>query len=107
VRTAYRKLYKQLLLENPVEAREKYQGQVRAALAAYAPIRRSVRYLLYPLLMKLFSDRFIPDEEFFVRTRKRLRRKRTASGLGPNAPTPSASAPERSRRAGSSPGDRR
>ncbi|OHE70466.1 MAG: hypothetical protein A2Z99_12780 [Treponema sp. GWB1_62_6] len=73
VREAYRSLYKQLLLDNPVEAKEKFQGQVHAALAAYATIQRSVRFLLYPLLMKLLSERWLSYEDFFVRKRKTIR----------------------------------
>jgi hypothetical protein len=72
IKGAFKLLYKLLYLENPMDSKEKYQGHIRNALAAFADIRRNLRYLLYPMLMKLLSDRWIPYEQFFIERRRRL-----------------------------------
>jgi hypothetical protein len=72
VRDAYRDLYKQLVQENGTEAKEKHNPQVKAALAAFVYIRRSVRFLLYPLLLKLLSDQWIAYDDFFAVRRRRV-----------------------------------
>ncbi|GAB1484292.1 hypothetical protein MASR2M78_31100 [Treponema sp.] len=72
VREAYRTLYQMLFEENPAEAKEKHQGLIRASLASYVMVMKSVRYLLYPLLMKLLSDRWFSYEEFFTERRRRI-----------------------------------
>jgi hypothetical protein len=51
IRDSFRALQKQLLMENPVEAKEKYGPHFRSALASYIYLARSVRFLLYPLLL--------------------------------------------------------
>lgn len=72
IRDAYRALYRQLLQENGVEAKERFTSQVKAALSAYVYLRRSVRFLLYPLLLKLLSDQWLPYEDFFSVRRRRV-----------------------------------
>jgi hypothetical protein len=72
VKEAFKLLYKVLYLENPAEAREKAQGLIREALFAFNDLRRDIHFSLYPLLMKLLSDRFIPYESFFSARRNRF-----------------------------------
>jgi hypothetical protein len=72
IRSAFKLLYKILYLENPTEAKEKSQGLIRDALAAMGDARRDLHYLLYPLLMKLLSDRYLPYETFFSARRNRF-----------------------------------
>jgi hypothetical protein len=72
IRESYKLLYKVLYLENPTEAQNKYQELIRTALNALGVIRRDVRYLLYPLLLKTLSDRWIPYELFFTERRNRF-----------------------------------
>lgn len=69
---AYKLLYKFLYIENPIEAKEKYQKLIRAALDAYRIIRKDIQYLLYPLFLKLVSDRWIPYEHFFSERKNRI-----------------------------------
>ena len=72
IKEAYKLLYKVLFIENPAEAQDKQQDLIRTALAAYIAIRRDVRYFLYPMLMKLLSDRWLPYELFFTERRNRF-----------------------------------
>jgi hypothetical protein len=73
IKESYRLIYKILYLENPNEAaKDKYQELIRAALSALGVIRRDVHYLLYPLLLKLLSDRWLPYEIFFMERRNRF-----------------------------------
>jgi len=72
IRAAYKILYKVLYIENPMEAQNKYQDLVRAALAAFFEIRRDIHYLLYPLLMKMVSAKYIHYERFFTERRNRI-----------------------------------
>jgi len=72
IRDAYHVLYKLLTAENAVEAKEKHNAQFRSALSAYVYVSRSVRYLLYPLLLKLLSDRWLSFEDLFVARRRRF-----------------------------------
>ncbi len=72
VRDAFRALQKQLLMENTVEAKEKYGPHFRSALASYIYLARSVRFLLYPLLLKLLSDKWLSYEELFIQRRRRF-----------------------------------
>jgi hypothetical protein len=72
IKGAFKVLYKILYLENPIEPRDKYQRLIRNALSAFVNIRRDLRYLLYPLLMKLISDRWLPYDRFFVERRRRF-----------------------------------
>jgi hypothetical protein len=72
IRQAYRSLYKVLLSENPKEAKEKYQGQIRATLIAYSAVAKDIRFQLYPLLLKVLSDRWFSYEEFFTARRRKF-----------------------------------
>lgn len=72
IKEAYKRLYGLLLDEDPVEAKEKHQGAIRAALIAYSIITKSIRYLLFPLFMKLVSDTCYSYESFFSARRKRI-----------------------------------
>ena len=72
IRSAYKILYKLLYIENPMDAQSKYQDLIRTALTSLFDIYRDVHYLLYPLLMKLISARYIPYERFFVERKYRL-----------------------------------
>jgi len=72
IRDAYKTLYKLLFEENPQEAREKHQALIRASLGSYAVIRRNIRFLLYPLLLKTLSDQWFSYEEFFTARPRRL-----------------------------------
>lgn len=69
---AYKLLYKFLYIENPVEAKDKYQNLIRSALDAYKIIRKDIQYLLYPLFLKLVSDKWIPYEQFFSERKNRI-----------------------------------
>ncbi|MCL2478550.1 MAG: hypothetical protein FWF22_03550 [Treponema sp.] len=72
IRTAYKILYKALYIENPMEAQNKYQDQIRAALGAFSDIRRDIHFLMYPLLMKSVSSKWMPYEQFFTEQKKRI-----------------------------------
>ncbi|MDR2784880.1 MAG: hypothetical protein LBB83_03085, partial [Treponema sp.] len=72
IREAYKLLYKIIFLENPGEKLNKLQEMIRTALISLSLIRKEIRYLLYPLLMKLLSDRWLPCEDFFTERRNRL-----------------------------------
>jgi hypothetical protein len=65
-------LNKLLYIENPMEPKEKNQEFIRMALAAYADIRREVHYGLYPLLMKIISDRWFPYGRLFAARHNRF-----------------------------------
>ncbi|QQO10283.1 hypothetical protein [Breznakiella homolactica] len=79
IRESYKLLYKVLYLENPTEAKAKYQDLIRNALSSYVVIQRDIKYLMYPLLLKLLSDQFIPYDNFFT-----VRKNRFAVFLGVN-----------------------
>ena len=72
IRAAYRILYKVLYIENPMDAQSKYQELIRTALIAFFEVRRDVHYLLYPLLMKLVSAKYVHYERFFTERRNRI-----------------------------------
>jgi hypothetical protein len=72
IKSAYKLLYKLLYIENPMEPKEKNQDLIRVALAAFTDIRREVHYGLYPLLMKIISDRWFPYEQLFFERRRRF-----------------------------------
>jgi hypothetical protein len=72
IRGAYKILYKLLYIENPIDAKEKYQENIRTAVGAYSGIKREIQYLLYPLLMKLVSANYIPYELFFEQRKNRI-----------------------------------
>jgi hypothetical protein len=72
IREAYTLVYKIIFLENPGETVNKQQEMVKTALISLSLIKKEIRYLLYPLLMKLLSDRWLPYEDFFTERRNRL-----------------------------------
>jgi hypothetical protein len=72
LRRAYKILYKVLHFENPTDAQSKYQDQIRAALAAFRTVRQEIRYLMYPLLMKTVSAKWLPYDRFFSERKKRI-----------------------------------
>jgi hypothetical protein len=72
IKEAYRLLYRLLFIENPTEAVNKQQELIRSAMAAFDMIRRDIRFFLYPLLLKLLSDKFLPYNAFFIERRKRF-----------------------------------
>jgi hypothetical protein len=71
IKGAYQLLYKYLYIENPMEV-NKYQELVRTALSSYVSIRRDVHYLLYPLLLRLVSNKWLPYDRFFDVRRNRF-----------------------------------
>jgi hypothetical protein len=72
IREAYKLVYKIIFLENSSENVNKQQEMVRTALISLSLIRKEIRYLMYPFLMKLLSDRWLPYEDFFDERRNRL-----------------------------------
>ncbi|MDR2759365.1 MAG: hypothetical protein LBB78_08290 [Spirochaetaceae bacterium] len=72
IKEAYKLLYRVLYLEDPVEAKEKYQDLIRISLSTLMIVRREIRFLLYPLLLKLLSDKFLYYEEFFIERKNRF-----------------------------------
>ncbi|MDR0668779.1 MAG: hypothetical protein LBF95_01740 [Treponema sp.] len=72
IKESFKLLYKILYVENPVDAREKSQGLIREVLIAFNDVRRDIHYYLYPLLMKLLSDRYLAYDVFFSARRNRF-----------------------------------
>lgn len=72
IRPTYKVLYKLLFIENPQEAQSKFQDLIRTALSAYTGVSRDVHQLLYPLLMKTVSAKYLPYEIFFAERKKRI-----------------------------------
>jgi hypothetical protein len=72
LKTAFRLVYKILYIESPMDAKEKYQNIFRNIIISLVDIRRNVHFGLYPLLMKIISDRFIPYERFFIERHRRF-----------------------------------
>jgi len=54
-----------------MDAKEKYQDVIRNVIASLADVRKNVHFGLYPLIMKLISDRYIVYERFFTERRRR------------------------------------
>ncbi|MCL2758875.1 MAG: hypothetical protein FWD22_01540 [Treponema sp.] len=71
IKSAFKLIYKILYIESPMEAKDKYQEIIRNIIASLIDIRKNVHFGLYPLLMKLISDRYIVYERFFVERRRR------------------------------------
>ena len=72
IRSSYKVLYKLLFVEDPKEAENRYQELIRIALTAFSGIRRDIHYLLYPLLMKAVSAKFLPYGVFFAERKNRI-----------------------------------
>jgi len=72
LKTAFKLVYKILYIESPMEAKGKYQTVIRNIIVSLVDIRKNVHFGLYPLLMKLISDRYIPYERFFIERHRRF-----------------------------------
>jgi len=72
IKAAFKLIYKVLYIESPMEAKDKYQVIIRNIISYLGDIRRNVQFGLYPLLMKLISDRFISYERIFIERRRRF-----------------------------------
>jgi hypothetical protein len=72
IKSAFKLIYKVLYIESPMEAKDKYQEIIRNIIASIADVRRNVHFGMYPLIMKLISDRFLPYERFFIERRRRF-----------------------------------
>jgi len=72
IKSAFKLIYKILYIESPMEAKGKYQDAIRNIVTSLADIRRNVHFGLYPLLMKLISNRYINYERFFIERRRRF-----------------------------------
>jgi hypothetical protein len=70
IKTAFKLVYKILYIESPMDAKERYQDVIRNIITSIVEVRKDVQYGLYPLLMKLISDRFIPYGRFFTERRR-------------------------------------
>jgi hypothetical protein len=70
IKTAFKLVYKILYIESPMDAKERYQDLIRSIIASIVEIRKDVQYGMYPMLMKLISDRFIPYPRFFIERRR-------------------------------------
>jgi hypothetical protein len=73
IKESFSLLYRVLVIENPSEAENKQQELIRSALSAYGIIRRDIRFLLYPLLLKLLSDKFFTYTAFFSERPNRIK----------------------------------
>jgi hypothetical protein len=71
IKIAFKLVYKILYIESPIEAKEKYQDMIRAIISAFLDVRKYVLFGMYPMLMKLISDRYIPYERFYIERRNR------------------------------------
>ncbi|MCL2243549.1 MAG: hypothetical protein FWC03_03665 [Treponema sp.] len=72
IKTVYRLIYKILYIESPMDAKTKYQDIIRSIVVSLTDVRRDVHFGMYPLLMKLISDRYIPYERFFIERHRRF-----------------------------------
>jgi len=72
IKGAYKLLCKLLYIERPMDPKDKAQGHVRSALAAFSEIRRDVHHGLYPLVMKFISERWFPYDELFLYRHRRF-----------------------------------
>ena len=72
IKSAFKLIYKILYIESPFDAKEKYQDIIRNIVSSLADIRRNVHFGLYPMVMKLISDRYISYERFFTERRRRF-----------------------------------
>jgi hypothetical protein len=72
IRESYKLLYRLLFIEDPINAKKKYEDLIENALDAFISIREDIHYQLYPLLMKLLSSTFVPYERFFTERRNRF-----------------------------------
>ena len=71
IRTSYKILIKLLATDAPDEVQAN-QELAKAALTAYTGVRREIHYLLYPLLMKSVSGKYMSYHEFFAERKRRI-----------------------------------
>ena len=71
IKGSFKLLYKILYLESPLEAKEKFQEVIRTIIISLGDVRRDVQFYLYPMVMKLTSDRLFSYENFFIERRRR------------------------------------
>jgi hypothetical protein len=64
VHEAFRILYRMLSNENELEA-QKQESYINTAITNYQYVRKYLHYYLYPVLLKLLSDQWLPYETFF------------------------------------------
>ncbi len=72
IQEAYKVVYKVLLSEDSEEAKRRYNPLIRSALAALAYTREHIRYLLYPLLLKVISPTWLSYKDLFTQRRNRF-----------------------------------
>jgi len=72
MKSAFKLIYKILYIESPMDAKGKYQDVIRNIITSLSDIRRNVHFGLYPLVMKMISDRYIIYERFFIERRRRF-----------------------------------
>ena len=72
IKSAFKLIYKILYIESPMEAQSKYQDVIRNIIASLVDVRKNVRFGIYPLLMKLISDRYLVYDRFFIERRRRF-----------------------------------
>ncbi|WP_461251903.1 hypothetical protein, partial [Treponema sp. R8-4-B8] len=72
IKAAFKLIYKILYLESPMEAKDKYQEIIRNIITSLIDVRKNVCFCMYPILMKLISDRYIVYERFFIERRRRF-----------------------------------
>ena len=72
IKAAFKLIYKILYLESPMEAKDKYQEIIRNIITSLVDVRKNVCFCMYPILMKLISDRYITFERFFIERRRRF-----------------------------------
>lgn len=72
IRESYKLLYRLLFIEDPINAKKKYEELIDNAMDAFISIKENIHYMLYPLLMKLLSSTFVPYQHFFTERRKRF-----------------------------------
>jgi hypothetical protein len=65
IEDAFSMLYKVMFLESPTAETENEKKKISAAIAAYRYIKESIRYLLYPILMKNLCSTYFPYDVFF------------------------------------------
>jgi hypothetical protein len=69
---SFKLAYKAVALENPEEARTRFQPAVREALSALGYVRNHIGYLMYPLLLKMISDSWLSYKDLFILCRDRF-----------------------------------
>jgi hypothetical protein len=71
IKEVYKLVYKIDIIENPQD-KDRPLELIHDSLTALQFIRKDVRFLLYPMLMKLLSDRWFSYEKFFNERKNRF-----------------------------------